>query len=212
MKKVGIITGIIAASVLAKHTSAIAETLNKNKKINQTEQTTNIQQQTNDELNLNLISPPDTIKYVKDIFYSTIVETAQEKIDADKMRNNAMNSPYRDVTKELITIVYSFYEDKDKLNLLLFTTLLLDPNHQYGLSQQAYDIVKKDKYRTMLFESLMGNFIESIENKKLEEEGKKLEEGNKKLEEEGKKLDAILKHLEGMTKIYEDYIRTHPPK
>jgi len=89
------------------------------------------EEQTSDELNLNLISPPDTIKYVKDIFYSTIVETAQEKIDSDKMRSDAINSPYRDVTKELITMVYSFYEDRDKYNLLVFTILLLDPNHQY---------------------------------------------------------------------------------
>jgi len=193
-----IISSFIALWVIAKYNSAIAETLNKDKKINKTEQTTNLQEQTNNELNLNLISPPDTMKLVKDLFYDNIVETAQEKIDADKMWNNAMISPHRDVTKELIIMVYGFYWEKSKYNLLLFTTLLLDPNHQYWLSQEAYNIVKNDKGKTMLFESLMRNFSISIENKELDKEIKE--------------LDEILKALKEMTKVYENYLKNNPQK
>lgn len=190
-----ITSSLIALWVIAKYNSAIAETLNKDKKINETEQTTNLQEQTNNELNLNLMSPPDTIKHVKDIFYSTIVETAQEKIDADKMRNNAMNGPYRDVTKKLIVMVYSVYGDKDKYSLLLLTTLLLDPKHQYWLSQQAYNIVEWDKGKKMVLNSLIRNFAASVDLQKSKEDLQNLKD--------------ILEVLEKIEQIYKNYIKTH---
>ncbi|MCF7835089.1 hypothetical protein K9M48_03470, partial [Candidatus Gracilibacteria bacterium] len=57
-ERFGIITGLVAISLLARYNSAIAETLKSNdKKTNQTEQTTNIQQQVSDDLSLNLMSP-----------------------------------------------------------------------------------------------------------------------------------------------------------
>lgn len=192
-----IITGsLIALWVIAKFNTAIAETLKSNdKKTNQSEQTTAVQQKTNNELNLDLMTPPDTIQHIKDMYYATVIQSEQERIEADEMRNNAMNSPYRDVTKELITMIYSVYGDKDKYNLFVFTTLLLDSKQQYPLSKEAYNIVNKDKLKTMLFDSLMRNFAISIDIKRLDKENANLAE--------------ILKWLEEIEKVYLQYINSH---
>jgi hypothetical protein len=196
---------------LIDSSDAIANTLNPDsKKITKSEKVVSIDQKTNADLNLNLMSWSDTIAHVRDLFYKTVVANAQEKSDADKMRNNAMNEPLRDAKKEIIISIYSIFGEgnqDDLYNTLLCTALILDPNHQYGLSQQAYNIIKEDKYLIMAFQSRVKTLAISMDINNLDKDINNLDKDINNLDKDINNLDDVLNAVKSFEKIYKSTIK-----
>lgn len=159
-KQALLIPTIVLMSVFTRYNSAIAANLKANdKKIEPSWQVSNFSEETNKDLKMNLMNPPDTIQDIKNRFYKDVVANNQESIDADNMWANAMAKPYwKFIKREIIFIDETEVNNNRKYVLI---TLMLDPEHKCGLSKQAFNIVQADKtgILRMYFDVLM----ESIE-------------------------------------------------
>ena len=208
-KKALLVSTIVATSLFAKVSDAVASTLQANDKQDfQTEQITEITDNTTNSISMNLDNTTQDTSEVKKLFLTPWFLDANELKEFDTLWNNATKSPIRPYYEEAILDIFS--DNVENIEKVVLILAILDPIQQTTLGKRAIEKINKSEYyqirikQTISIMKKKQNIAElDKRNAELDKEIKETQERIKETEERIKELKDFIQELETFEKLFE---------